>query len=92
MKYERITERVGRGVCVKETSSNDNKSIWNAIERLAELEDKIENGTLVELPCIIQNAFGEWVLYFYNNYVQQISKVTYSTEEKAKQKLKELEE
>ena len=34
MKYERLTERVGRGVCVKETSTNDNMSIWNAIERL----------------------------------------------------------
>jgi hypothetical protein len=49
MEYKRLTERVGRGVCVKETSSNDNKSIWNAIERLAELEDKIERGELVDV-------------------------------------------
>lgn len=46
MKYDRLTERVGKGVSIRETSSNDNMSIWNAIERLAELEDKIENGTL----------------------------------------------
>lgn len=50
MKYERFTERSGKAICIKETSTNDNKSIWNAIERLAELEDKIENGRLVD--CI----------------------------------------
>ena len=47
-EYERITSRVGKGIAVKETSFNDNKSIFNAIERLAELEDKIERGELVE--------------------------------------------
>ncbi len=51
MKYERFTSRVGNGISVKETSFNDNKSIFNAIDRLAELEDKIEQGTLIELPC-----------------------------------------
>lgn len=50
MEYKRFTERVGKGISVKETSTNDNRSIWNAIERLAELEDKIEQGTLIELP------------------------------------------
>lgn len=50
-EYERLTERSGKAICIKETSTNDSKSIWNAIERLAELEDKIENGTLIELPC-----------------------------------------
>ena len=49
MKYERLTERVGKGISVKETSTSDNRSIWNAIERLAELEDKIERGELVEV-------------------------------------------
>lgn len=49
--YKRLTERSGNGISIKETSTNDRVSIWNAIERLAELEDKIENGTLIELPC-----------------------------------------
>lgn len=49
--YRRLTERSGNGIAIKDTSTNDNKSIWNAIDRLAELEDKIENGTLHELPC-----------------------------------------
>jgi hypothetical protein len=45
--YKRLTERSGNGIAIKETSTNDYMSIWNAIERLAELEDKIVNGTLV---------------------------------------------
>lgn len=46
--YKRLTERSGKnGIGIKETSTNTNLSIWNAIERLADLEDKIENGTLV---------------------------------------------
>lgn len=47
MKYERLTMRLSNGKigCLQEYSQND------LIERLAELEDKIENGTLIELPC-----------------------------------------
>lgn len=51
MKYKRLTERAGKGISIKETSTNDNMSIWNAIERLCELEDKIEQGKMIELPC-----------------------------------------
>jgi hypothetical protein len=57
--YKRITERVGKGISIKETSTNDNKSIWNAIERLAELEDKIENETLIEID---KNLIGEGII------------------------------
>lgn len=50
--YKRLTERSGKnGIGIKETSTNPYLSIWNAIERLADLEDKIEDGTLIELPC-----------------------------------------
>ena len=49
-EYKRLTERSGKGICIKEISTNDNKSIWHAIERLAELEDKIESGQAVILP------------------------------------------
>lgn len=35
--------------------------------RLAELEDKIENGTLVELPCKV----GDWLFYVYENTIQK---------------------
>ena len=49
-EYKRLTERSGNGIAIKETSTNDNMSIWNAIERLAELEDKIEDGRLWFTP------------------------------------------
>ena len=70
--YKRLTERVGKGIAVKETSTNDNKSIWNAIERLAELEDKIENGTLIELPCPI----GTIIYYIGSFYKVKLFKKT----------------
>ena len=45
-EYERLTKRTEQlGVPYSE------KKLFDVIERLAELEDKIENGTLIELPC-----------------------------------------
>jgi hypothetical protein len=43
-KYKRLTERVGNEV---------HELAWNGeiLHRLAEYEDKIENGTLIELLC-----------------------------------------
>lgn len=43
MNYERLTEREDNAIGI-------NCEISDIINRLAELEDKIENGTLVELP------------------------------------------
>ena len=57
-EYKRLTERVGKGISIKETSTNDSTSIWNAIKRLAELEDKIENGSLVEIGKPYIKRFG----------------------------------
>jgi hypothetical protein len=67
--YNRLTTRVGNSVSVKATSSNDNKSIWNAIERLAELEDKIEQGKMLELPCKVGDTVWE---IFYSKYEERI--------------------
>lgn len=45
--YQRLTvKNVGRYTQIK-----DDYSTFDCLRRLAELEDKIENGTLVELPC-----------------------------------------
>ena len=44
MKYERLTEREDNAIGMS-------CEISDIIDRLAELEDKIEDGTLVELPC-----------------------------------------
>lgn len=44
MNYERLTEREDNAISMS-------CEIDDIIDRLTELEDKIENGTLVELPC-----------------------------------------
>ena len=43
MAHDRLTKRVRNHVCVE--------SQTDVLNRLAELEDKIEQGTLIELPC-----------------------------------------
>ena len=48
MEYKRLTDRDNWGGCVTIKNGTSKDEIW---ERLAELEDKIENGTLVEIPC-----------------------------------------
>lgn len=67
MKYERLTERKGYSIGIYVDKDFINKGQWqnvrelvnntrisnieNVFDRLAELEDKMENGTLIELPC-----------------------------------------
>lgn len=53
---ERLTYRIG--ACVK-----TNWKMTEILNRLAELEDKFENGTLVELPCKV----GDTVCQFHND-------------------------
>lgn len=74
---ERLTEKDNKGRwCVKQTRKVDYATVYNCegsyiigtpIDRLAQLEDKIENGTLIELPCKV----GEWVY----GCTKQISRV-----------------
>jgi hypothetical protein len=54
--YKRLTERTKHGIAVLDSGerfvlSCGGYATTKALNRLAELEDKIENGTLVELPC-----------------------------------------
>ena len=58
MKYERITDKEHRykkcaGCTYKKCEYCDDKPDYEreGYNRLAELEDKIEQGTLIELPC-----------------------------------------
>ena len=92
-EYKRFTERIGKSICIKETSTNDNKSIWNAIERLAELEDKIENGKLVEIPPLISYNEHlkkyEVLSYEIEIYVKEYCKTKTEAEKKLAQLLKE---
>lgn len=69
MGYERLTEKtIGcfqydlKGFKHKIGEFNDYDAFFAysmAVKRLAELEDKIENGTLVELPCKVGEIMYE---------------------------------
>lgn len=49
MKYERLTVANEAKFCRHKKQGVPD---WKVIERLAELEDKIENGKYIELPCL----------------------------------------
>ena len=54
-RYKRLTTtEVVNGRNVKTITSKVKVTIQDLIDRLYELEDKIENGTLVELPCEVE--------------------------------------
>lgn len=70
-EYERLTERAGKAIVIKQTSTNDNKSLWNAIERLVELEDDLESGKMIRLPCKVGDAV--WCIYRYEDCFGRIT-------------------
>ena len=48
---------------------NENSSLaQETIDRLAELEDKLENGTLIELPCKVGDTVWYVTSYGYGRY------------------------
>ena len=51
MKYERLTTKCEVGIGLTETSENIVNDYEKVVTRLAELEDKIEDEALVDLPC-----------------------------------------
>lgn len=52
--YKRMTcKMVVNGETMNTITSKGKITLQDLIDRLAELEDKIDNGTLVELPCKI---------------------------------------
>lgn len=51
MKYERLTERRGKYIALKGKDLHLEEEYTILKNRFAELEDQIENGTLIELPC-----------------------------------------
>ena len=54
-RYKRLTTtQVVNGRNIKTITSKGKVTIQDLIDRLCELEDKIENGTLVELPCEVE--------------------------------------
>ena len=54
-RYKRLTTtQVVNGRTIKTITSKVKITIQDLIDRLYELEDKIENGTLVELVCEVE--------------------------------------
>ena len=61
-RYNRLTTtQVVNGKNIKTITSKGKVTIQDLIDRLYELEDKIENGTLVELPCKVGEIMYEVV-------------------------------
>ena len=61
--YKRLTEKCEVGIGLTETSGNIVNNYQKVVNRLGELEDKIENGMLIELPCKVGDT-----VYFINDY------------------------
>ena len=81
MNYERLTEREDNAIGMS-------CEISDIIDRLAELEDKIENGTLVELPFMRQRKNGQWeIIYIDENGYTSVRAFTNKNE--AEKRLKE---
>ena len=92
-EYKRLTERY----VDKQGTNCVRKLTWDGeiLHRLAELEDKIENGTLIEVPCKV----GDTVYCIYHYYdgeedfgYEIIPECVCLTKAEAEIKLKELQE
>lgn len=66
MSYERLTRRN----CDGSSDYHDDYTIQEIVDRLAELEDKIESGTLGELPC--KEGDTVWVIDYDGDVVSYI--------------------
>lgn len=110
MKYKRFTEkRNGKnviplrnavcGVVLPKWSIEEHSDIQSflsgdAVDRLAELENKIENGTLIELPRIVKTKKldAKYCVEFINGFYGGIvDGYTHNTREEAEKRLKEMQ-
>ena len=66
MEYKRLTikDKYGNGQIWEDDYSHPSEALQVAIDRLADLEDKIEKGTLIELPCKV----GDTVYWVWEEY------------------------
>ena len=70
-EYKRLTERLN----IETNEIGYQGDILQVLHRLAELEDKLENGTLIELPC----AVGDMIYVInYDDKIEEVSVVDYS--------------
>lgn len=71
-EYQRLTKQVFDKVqgC-EDKMTMHGQSLYDLYNRLAELEDKIENGTLMELPCKAGDTVYEVFKYHKPPFIQQ---------------------
>lgn len=91
MKYERLTKKGGLDFSDKSLCLADEWGYSHIYNRLAELEDKIEQGMLIELPFITQDARGAWRVHFYSKRFNTIDCYVCYDREEAEKRLKELQ-
>lgn len=104
MEYKRLTKREESGAVTYDNgngyyhtiySGNDGHAVHALAWKLAELEDKIEKGTLIELPRVLryvdyEYAIEKFVVQWQEN--ERIKQKSYFSEKKAYHRLKELQE
>lgn len=99
--YKRLTERRGNLVidnCGNCPNIRNPQGCTDAVcyeiirNRLAELEDKIENGTLIQLPCVRKIKFAgfDYVEAVYIQHNGTIGECICLNETEAEKKLKEI--
>ena len=81
-KYDRLTQRIGGVTSIKTYTGSwctpfDGDEI-RAVDRLCAIEDKIENGTLIELPCKVGDTayccnYGDKGWRILKGYVNEIN-------------------
>lgn len=99
MKYERVTKRIHGAVVVKNELGHDisffGTTINNALNRLAEFEDKIEQGTLVDTEAYFIVEENQWAgknrFLVCQNAIQLAVCDFCETREEAEKRLKELQ-
>lgn len=91
MNYKRLTTKCEVGIGLTETDGNIVNDYEKVVNRLAQLEDKIENGTLIQLPCVRKVKFAGFD-YVEAVYIQRngtIGECICLNETEAKKKLEE---
>ena len=108
-EYKRLTtkDEEGNWQVWEDDYSHPFEALQVAIDRLAEFEDKIEQGTLIELPCkvgdtvyLIEMDWDEDCKSFYYitetdfmfQYLDYFGAYCFLTREEAEKRLKELQE
>ena len=87
-KYERYTSKDGATLTMSQWGGSPAE--LELYRKLAEIEDKIENGILIELPFIQQPHQGIWEVFFFNTRINGVMYYLYFDKAEAEAMLREL--